>query len=105
MADDTAHLSEADCRVLVLAQAHEIGRKGEEIERLDEEIERLRAALAPFAAYAKDQIDYRLPKMVADDGTPVLGKEYEGRPTIYVGDLKRAAEFASQNEDELMFGR
>jgi len=58
-----------------------------------DKIERLREALEPFAKYAHDQLNYRLPKaIVNDDSTPVWGNEYSGEATIDVGDLRRVAE-------------
>lgn len=60
----------------------------------DEEVGRLREALEPFAKWAAWELDYNMPRAVAeDDSTPVAGgAEWndERFPVVFVGDLKRA---------------
>lgn len=52
----------------------------------------LKKALAPFVEVAAWKLDFDLPRGITEDDTsPVWGgDEYEGKPCIYVGDLKAA---------------
>lgn len=51
----------------------------------------MEAALKPFAEYADDQLERRLPRQIAsDDATPMWGDTYMGEPQVTVGDLRKA---------------
>lgn len=51
------------------------------------------AALAPFAIWAHDQLERKLPKNIADDPTtPVIGDIFRGEPDITVWNLRCAVE-------------
>ena len=105
------HLAEIEGREYVDPKDAEITRLRAELDaaratadevynRLMPEVERLRAAAAPFARWAKRQLDFEMPRGIAeDDGTPVLGCDFEhSETTVYVGDLKTLCAALSETQ-------
>jgi len=74
----------------VRIREHHVVEAEEELAEALAENARLRAvakAALPFGLYAAHQLDFSLPRMIAEDpSTPVFGRD-DDSPTIYVRDL------------------